>query len=201
MTRYLAALLAFGICTAQAEVLEGRVVAVADVDTLTVLDSAKQQHRIRINGIDAPEKRQDFGERSRQNLSKLAFKKDARLERHKTDRYGRQVCKVWVQPSDCPTCGKTLDVGHAQVLAGLAWWYRAYAKEQSAEDQGRYESAEDEARLRKRGLWQDKGETRDRPRFPYSSGPRCAVASSSTQFSSSQVMPFRPGTLRVGPAR
>jgi endonuclease YncB( thermonuclease family) len=123
---------------------------------MTVLDAGKQQHRIRINGIDAPEKRQPFGERSRQNLSNLAFQEDARLECHKTDRYGRKVCKVWVRPSDCPTCGKTLDVGHAQVLAGLAWWYRAYAKEQSADDQGRYESAEQEARLRKRGLWQDK---------------------------------------------
>jgi endonuclease YncB( thermonuclease family) len=119
---------------------------------MTVLGARKQQHRIRINGIDAPEKRQPFGERSRQNLSKLAFQEDARLECHKTDRYGRKVCKVWVRPSDCPSCGKTLDVGHAQVLAGLAWWYRAYAKEQTADDQGRYESAEREARLRKWGL-------------------------------------------------
>jgi endonuclease YncB( thermonuclease family) len=154
----LAALLAFGIYTAQAAVLEGRVVAVADDDTLTVLDSAKQQHRIRIriNGIDAPEKGQAFGERSKQNLSGMTFQKDARFECHKTDRYKRKVCKVWVQPADCPTCGKTLDVGHAQVIAGMAWWYRAYAKEQSAEDRGRCESAEDEARLRKWGLWRDK---------------------------------------------
>jgi endonuclease YncB( thermonuclease family) len=122
---------------------------------MNVLDARKQEHRIRISGIDAPEKRQPFGERSRQNLSKLAFQEDARLECHKTDRYGRKVCKVWVRPSDCPNCGKTLDVGHAQVLAGLAWWYRAYAKEQTADDQGRYESAEREARLRKWGLWQD----------------------------------------------
>jgi len=49
----------------------------------------------------------------------------------------------------------TLDVGLAQVSAGLAWWYRAYAREQSPEDRGRYESAENEARLQKRGLWVD----------------------------------------------
>jgi len=60
------------------------------------------------------------------------------------------------QQADCPTCDKTLDVGHAQVIAGLAWWHRAYANKQSAEDQERYESAEDDARLRKWGLWQDK---------------------------------------------
>jgi endonuclease YncB( thermonuclease family) len=79
------------------------------------------------------------------------LQKIASLECHKTDRYGRKVCKVWVQPADCPTCGTTLDAGHAQVIAGLACWYRAYAK-----DQGRYDSAEQEARLRKQGQWQDK---------------------------------------------
>jgi endonuclease YncB( thermonuclease family) len=152
----LIALLAFGIIAAAAEVLEGRVIAVADGDTITVLDASNRQHRIRINGIDAPEKRQPFADRSRQNLSRMAFQKNARLECHKTDRYGRKVCKVWVQPTDCPTCGKTLDLGHAQVLAGLAWWYRDYAREQSAEDQGRYESAEDEAQVQRQGLWRDK---------------------------------------------
>jgi len=155
MTRHLAILFALAACGAQAEVLEGRVIAVSDGDTITIVDASKQQHRIRINGIDAPEKGQAFGERSKQNLSKLAFQKDARLDCHKTDRYKRKVCKVWVQPADCPTCGNTLDVGHAQVVAGLAWWYRAYAKEQTAEDKGRYESAEDEARLRTWGLWRD----------------------------------------------
>ena len=64
-------------------------------------------------------------------------------------------CKVWVQPDDCPTCGKTLDVGHAPIVVGLAWWYRQYAKEQTEEDRGRYESEENEERLRKRGLWVD----------------------------------------------
>ena len=82
---------------AHCETLTGRVVAISDGDTLTVLVE-KRQVKVRINGIDAPEKRQAFGERSKQNLSAMAFKKDARLECHKTDRYGRQVCKVWVHP-------------------------------------------------------------------------------------------------------
>jgi endonuclease YncB( thermonuclease family) len=67
----------------------------------------------------------------------------------------REVCKVWVQPLDCLRCGKMLDVGLAQISVGLAWWFRHYADEQSAEDRGRYASEEDEARLRKRGLWVD----------------------------------------------
>lgn len=141
---------------AAASELRGVIVGVTDGDTITILEASKQQHRIRITGIDAPEKGQAFGERSKQNLSAMAFQKDVRLECRKTDRFKRKVCKVWVQPADCLTCGKTLDVGHAQVIAGLAWWYRAYAKEQSFDDQGRYESAEDEARLRKQGLWRDK---------------------------------------------
>ena len=58
-----------------------------------------------------------------------------------------------LSPSDCPRCGPTLDAGLAQISAGLAWCYRYYASGQSAEDRERYESEEDEARLRKRGLW------------------------------------------------
>jgi endonuclease YncB( thermonuclease family) len=77
------------------------------------------------------------------------------VESDKSDRYGRLLGKVWVQPADCPTCGQTLDANHAQVLAGMAWWYRYYAKQQSPEDRGRYESAEDEAKARKWGLWVD----------------------------------------------
>jgi len=61
-----------------------------------------------------------------------------------------------VRPPDCPACGKTLDVGHAQITTDMAWWYRKYAHEQSAVDQGRYEFAEQEARVKKLGLWQDK---------------------------------------------
>ena len=133
--------------------LTGKVINVADGDTITILTLENQQHRIRISGIDAPEKAQPFGTRSKQNMERMTKGKEALADCPKTDRYGRKVCKVWVQPEDCPTCGKTLDVGLAQISAGLAWWYRAYAKEQSEEDQGRYESEENEARLRKRGLW------------------------------------------------
>lgn len=131
----------------------GKVVSVADGDTITILTSDNQQHRIRIGGIDAPEKAQPFGNRSKQNLERMAKGKEALADCPKADRYGRKVCKVWVRPEECLSCGKTLDVGYAQISAGLAWWYRAYAKEQSLEDRGRYESEENEARLRKRGLW------------------------------------------------
>jgi len=145
------------LCSASvaAEVLQGRVVGVADGDTITVLDTTKQQHKIRFAGIDAPERKQPFGTRSRQNLARYVAGKEVRLDCHKTDRYRRKICKVWVQPVDCPRCGTTLEVGLAQVTDGMAWWYRRYAEEQTPEDWGQYESAEQEASSRKRGLWQD----------------------------------------------
>jgi endonuclease YncB( thermonuclease family) len=137
-------------------ILDGAVTKVADGDTITVMDAHKQQYRVRIAGIDAPEKGQPFGNASRKSLSAMAAGKEVRVEFTKYDRYGRIVGKVLVRPPDCPTCGKTLDVGLAQVTTGMAWWYRYYAHEQSPEDQGRYELAEQEAKAKKRGLWQDK---------------------------------------------
>jgi len=132
---------------AHAEVI-GRVVAVADGDTLTILDPVKKvQHRIRLAGIDAPEKRQPFGHRSKENLSKWVFGRDALIEGNKIDRYGRLVGKVIVDGHDA---------GLEQVRAGLAWWYRAYAKEQTPKDQENYEHAEKLAREEKLGLWRDK---------------------------------------------
>ena len=136
--------------------LEGIVVKVSDGDTITALDSTKEQHRVRISGIDAPEKDQPFGNASRKRLDELIARKEVRVEFNKHDRYGRIVGKVWVWPPDCPTCGKTLDVGLAQVTSSMAWWYRKYANEQSSEDQGRYEFAEQEAKAKRAGLWQDK---------------------------------------------
>jgi len=103
-----------------AGVFEGTVVKIADGDTITVLDSDKVQHRVRIAGIDAPEKGQSFGNASRKRMSELVARKEVRVEFNKHDRYGRIVGKVFVRPPDCPTCGKTLDVGQAQVTMGMA---------------------------------------------------------------------------------
>jgi endonuclease YncB( thermonuclease family) len=71
------------------------VVDVADGDTITVLDSNKDQHKVRIAGIVAPEKGQPFGTASRKRLSELLGRKEVRVEFQKYDRYGRIVGKVW----------------------------------------------------------------------------------------------------------
>lgn len=73
---------------------EGLVVGVADGDTLTVLDVGRRQHKIRLAGVDAPEKRQGFGQRSKQSLSELSFGQQPRVEVSKQDCYGRSVGKV-----------------------------------------------------------------------------------------------------------
>ena len=140
--------------------IEARVLAVLDGDSLRVRDSNGLEHEVRIAGIDAPEKDQPYSGQARQYLATLALGQDARLDvQPRRDRHGRLIAKVWVRspdaPCSAPECPKTLDVGHAQIVAGLAWHYKRYEKEQSAQDRGAYSSDEDEARLRKRGLWAD----------------------------------------------
>jgi endonuclease YncB( thermonuclease family) len=149
------ALLIVAYC-AWGDTLFGKLVGVADGDTVTVLDANNQQHKIRLAGIDAPEKAQPFGQRSKQNMSALVFGKQVDVHWSKRDRYRRIVGKVMVQPLDCPTCRKTLDVGLSQLTMGFAWWYEKFAKDQAAADAARYEFAEHEARAKRAGLWADR---------------------------------------------
>lgn len=124
----------------------GEVVSVSDGDTITVLDSGKVQHKIRLTGIDAPEKKQPFGNRSKQSLSDMVFNKTVTVETDKRDRYGRELGKVLAG-------GK--DVNLEQVRAGMAWHYKAYERTQSATDRQAYADAENVAKAAKRGLWLD----------------------------------------------
>ena len=129
-----------------AQTITGRVVRVADGDTVTVLDSSNTQHRIRLEGIDAPESHQAFGTQSKKRLSEMVFGKDVTVVYQKTDQYGRLVGKVVFD-------GK--DVNLEQVKAGMAWHYKEYQREQAAADRELYAAAEDDARNGRRGLWQD----------------------------------------------
>ena len=103
----------------------GTVVGIADGDTLTLLDDGKTPHRIRLDGIDAPERTQDHGQRARQSLAGMAHGRRAVAACPKTDRYGRAVCRVTVDG---------VDVGLEQIRRGLAWHYVKYANEQSLAD-------------------------------------------------------------------
>jgi len=132
---------------ASADALYGHVVGVTDGDTITLLDTSKTQHKIRVAGIDAPEKKQPFGQRSKESLSALAYDKDLTIEWTKKDRYGRIIGKLIDRQ------GRDLNL--EQVRAGLAWHYKKYDKEQSPEDRKLYAAAEDAARGKRIGLWSD----------------------------------------------
>jgi endonuclease YncB( thermonuclease family) len=138
--------------------LHGKVVGVADGDTITVLDSARTPHRIRLNGIDAPEKRQPYGTRAKEQLAALIFAKPVVVAWSKRDRYGRIVGQVRLAaPAACITlaCSHSGDVGLALIESGLAWHYKRYQNEQTAEDRIRYARAEVAARSQRAGLWHD----------------------------------------------
>jgi endonuclease YncB( thermonuclease family) len=138
--------LAFAVLTAHAENLIGKVAAVADGDTVTVLDNANVAHKIRLAGIDAPEKKMPYGLECRQALVDEVLTKPVTVEWTKHDRYQRLVGKVMVDG---------LDANLEQLKRGCAWHYKQYASEQSPLDRAVYANAEIIARQAGKGLWAD----------------------------------------------
>ena len=125
---------------AGADSYSGKVVRVADGDTITVLRDGRPQ-KIRLHGVDTPEKAQAFGQRARKFTLALVAGKVARVKVMATDRYGRTVGVVHVG-SKC--------LNEALLRAGLAWHYKQYSKSKH------YAALERQARKMKRGLWADK---------------------------------------------
>ena len=119
----------------------GQVVGVIDGDTIDVLHNG-QAERIRLNGIDCPERGQAYGKKAKQFTSGLVFGKQVRVNALKKDRHGRTVADVLLLDGT--------SVSHELVKAGLAWWYKQYAKHDETLAQ-----LEGEAREQKRGLWAD----------------------------------------------
>jgi len=126
--------------TVIADEIRGKVVSIADGDTITVLDQNKVQHKIRLEGIDAPEKGQAFGAKSKEMLGALVGEKEVIVTWSKKDRYGRILGDVQI--------GETL-VNLALVTEGMAWHYKQFSDSQSLSD------AEDAARKSRKGLWTD----------------------------------------------
>jgi endonuclease YncB( thermonuclease family) len=137
-----------GLCVANE--LEGRVVGVMDGDTIDLLTDNKELVRVRLSGIDAPEKRQPFGQAAKGELSDLAYNRRATVDWAKKDRYGRVIGKLFVSGRDANL---------QMVQRGLAWHYKTYQKEQPLQDRQAYARAEDDARVRHLGLWIDKEPT------------------------------------------
>ena len=137
--------LCLSICV-QAADLRGRVVAVSDGDTVTVLDAERHQYKVRLAGIDAPEKAQAFGQASKISLSDQIFGREVAVSWEKKDRYGRIIGKISVDQRD---------VCLEQIRRGMAWHYKQYARDQAPDDRGAYAEAEVAARAARAGLWHD----------------------------------------------
>lgn len=132
-------LLLIALALASAPAFAVEVIGIADGDTLTVLQDGRPA-RIRLANVDAPEKRQGFGERAKQSLAELCFRKDAVLKVVSTDRYGRAVALV--------SCAG-IDVNRTQVERGLAWVYAQYNQDPGLP------ALQAAAAAERRGLWVD----------------------------------------------
>ena len=126
--------------SAQAETIQGLVVKIADGDTLTLLTGSNEKIKVRLAGIDTPERKQPFGSEAKQALSKLVFQKKALIEVETKDRYGRTVGIVFVDGQN---------INYELVRQGMALVYRKYTN-----DEILYE-LEAQAKTKKTGLWAD----------------------------------------------
>ena len=120
---------------------EAYVVGITDGDTITVLVNQHEQVKIRLYGIDCPEKKQAFGTKARQFLADLLFNRTVSVQPIQRDRYGRLVAKVYVD---------NRDVGLTMIKYGYAWWYQQYAKKSTD-----YKQAQAKAKRQQLGLWAD----------------------------------------------
>lgn len=122
------------------------VVGVSDGDTFTLLEEAtKANVKVRLYGVDAPEKKQPFGEKSKQFASELCFRKNVNIEVVNKDRYGRSVAYVYLEDGT--------NVNYELVKAGMAWHYKQFSKDPELD------RLETEARKKRVGLWRDKDPT------------------------------------------
>ena len=140
----------FSTAYAQTSGFTGQVVSVSDGDSITVLDSNNVQHRIRFQGVDAPDESQDFGPQAKEQLSALVLGQTVEVIPLGRDQYGRVAAKVMLDGRD---------VGLVLIEAGYAWHYKEFEKEQSKEDRKLYADSEKRARNSSIGLWVNRSAT------------------------------------------
>lgn len=135
---FLLFLFLFTLSISAAEII-GKVIGVSDGDTITILDELdKGRFRIRLFGIDCPEKSQDFGQVAKKHLSSLIFGKIVKVKFREIDRYGRIVGKVSLDG---------IDINLEMLKAGLAWHYKRY------DNTPEYAEVESKAKEKGIGLW------------------------------------------------
>jgi endonuclease YncB( thermonuclease family) len=146
MKKWVVALLFSFSIICYADTITGRVVGIMDGDTIKVLVASNTEYKIRLAGIDAPEKKQAFGQASKKSLSDLLFEKEVKVDWGKRDRYGRTVGKVIVNG---------VDANLEQVKRGMAWFYKKYQNELSLQDRLDYLHDQEAAEKERIGLWAD----------------------------------------------
>jgi endonuclease YncB( thermonuclease family) len=128
-------------------VITAKVIGVSDGDTIKILHNNREV-KVRLYGIDSPEKKMPYGTKAKQFASAFCFNQIVEVHVKEVDHYGRTVAEVFVN-------GESLN--QAMVKNGYAWWYRKYAPNDTL-----LQSLEDQARIAKRGLWKD-----PKPRPPW----------------------------------
>ena len=134
--------------SASAETFDADVVRVIDGDTVVVLSDTNAEIKVRLAGIDCPEKRgnQPFWRSAKSELSNLLGNSRVLVNHSKTDRWGRVIGVVQLG---------SLDTGAEMIRLGLCWHFKRYEREQSASDRRIYSGYEKAARAGNIGLWED----------------------------------------------
>lgn len=127
-------------------IVVGKVTKVVDGDTLDIIDGGVSKRRIRLKGIDAPERNQAFAIESTRSLALMTTGKEVIVEWEKIDEHDRLVGRVLIDERD---------ICLEQIRAGMAWHFKRYQHEQTAQEQELYDRSENEARSARRGLWAD----------------------------------------------
>lgn len=138
---WLVILIACLCCNVSAQTFQVKVVKISDGDTFTAINRDNLQLKFRIWGIDAPEKKQAFGTKSKEYLSSLIFGKTITVDVQKQDGWGRYIAYV--------STPENKDVGTEMLKAGMAWQFIEYDKSEE------YKKAELQAKKSKKGLWSD----------------------------------------------
>lgn len=120
--------------------IEGKVIKIADGDTFTLIFDNGFDVRVRLNGIDSPEKKQAFSKRAKQTLSDLIYDKEVKVYYESKDRYGRVLGDVFIDD---------LNINQEMVRRGMAWHFKRYSDDETLVQ------LEIEARKNKTGLWAD----------------------------------------------
>lgn len=171
--------------------ISGRVAGVHDGSSITVVDSRNAQHKVRLLGIDAPDRNQDFGRQAMQYLADQVLEKDVTVVGDRRDEFGLRLGKVLLGGRD---------INLEMVIAGLAWHRKQNADEQTVDDRKLYTSAEMNAKRAKLNIWSDPDPTPPWV-FRAEAAVKAAVAGRIMGNANSKIFhkPRCPGYTRVAP--